>query len=442
MIGAGFTGLSAALELARKGFRVLVVEADGGPGGLAGSFEVEGQRLEKFYHHWFTNDVYVRQLAEELECADRIVFRPSRTGMYYGGRIFRLSTPKDLLRFSALRFSDRFRLGLLTLRARRVTDWLSLEDVSARDWLISMGGMSLYRTVWQPMLNGKFGDYAPEISAVWIWNKLKLRGGSRNRDGAEMLAYFRGGFAALADTMVDRIRRLGGEVVFDRRVGSAFRDSQALRVTADEADWTCRSALLTVPLPLVPTLLPKNTDAGYLDSLRQIKFLANTCLVLELDRSLSQTYWLNVADPSFPYVGVIEHTNFEPPDSYGGRHVVYLSKYLTESHPLYCMSPKETLEFSIPHLRNMFPEFQPEWILRYNVWKARHSQPIVVKNYSRLIPSVKTPIPGVFLATMAQVYPEDRGTNYAIGYGRRAGGLAAAFLAGRCDEPTVHPHFV
>jgi len=157
----------------------------------------------------------------------------------------------------------------------------------------------------------------------------------------------------------------------------------------------------------------------YVESLRRIKYLSNVCLILELDRSLSSTYWLNVNDPDFPFVGVIEHTNFEPSATYGGRHLVYLSKYLPESAPLFKMSDSELLEFTIPYLERMFPEFTRKWILGNNVWRARHSQPVVERYYGELIPASNTPLKNFFIATMAQIYPEDRGTNYAIREGRR-----------------------
>jgi protoporphyrinogen oxidase len=155
------------------------------------------------------------------------------------------------------------------------------------------------------------------------------------------------------------------------------------------------------------------------------------CLVLELDRSLSSTYWLNVNDPNFPFVGVIEHTNFERPETYGGKHIVYLSKYLPHTEALYAMSPDEVLEFALPHLQRMFPKLQRSWIQRHHVWKARWSQPVVEQHYSRLIPSAEGPLPGLHLCSMAQIYPEDRGTNYAVREGRKMGRQVAGLLANK-----------
>lgn len=432
IIGGGFTGLTAAWELARAGARVTVLEADAEVGGLAGTFLVNGERLEKFYHHWFTNDRHVNDLVRDIGAGDDVLYRPTRTGMYYANNFFKLSTPQDLLRFTPLPFHDRVRLGLLALRARRVNDWRALENLTAAEWLKSLGGEKVYKVVWEPLLNGKFGeDVAPEISAVWFWNKLKLRGGSRGKGGAEVLAYYRGGFAALADRVAAEIRKLGGEVRLNApATGLVVESGRVTGVETPDGVVPADAVLATQALPLFADMVAPHVSPAYAASLRRIRYLANVCLVLELDRSLSETYWLNVNDPGFPYVAVIEHTNFEPPETYGGRRIVYLSKYLPESHPMFTMSDEELYRFSLPHLKRMFPQFDESWVQGYHVWKARHSQPIVVKRYSELIPDVRTPVEGLYLATMAQVYPEDRGTNYAIREGRAAGRLMAQQVVG------------
>lgn len=420
IIGGGFAGLSAGYDLARAGHKVTLLEADNFVGGLAGAFEGEGERLDRFYHHWFTSDQEVMGLIDDLGLSDEVVVNPTNTGVYYNKSIFRLSTPLDLLRFSPLPFIDRIRLGLLTLRARGVSDWMKLEKKTAADWLRELGGNKVFKIVWEPLLQGKFGPYAEKVSAVWFWNKLKLRGGSRGKAGEEMLAYFKGSFARLAEAAAEAIGSHGGDVRVDSPV-TRITPLEGNRWAVDTPDGRVESDLViaTPALPLIADMVKGWAEPDYVRQLQRIDYLGNVCLVLELDRSLSSTYWLNVNDPSFPYVGVIEHTNFESPESYGGKHVIYLSKYLPHTDALYEMTPDEVMQFSIPHLKKMFPEFEEDWIHRYHVWKARWSQPVVEKDYSRLIPSEEGPLPGLFVCSMAQIYPEDRGTNYAIREGRK-----------------------
>jgi protoporphyrinogen oxidase len=457
IVGGGFTGLSAAYELASRGEKVVVLEKEPMVGGLASGFQVGEFTLERFYHHWFTNDRHVMNLIEAIDCKDQVVFRPTRTGMYYANTIFRLSTPLDLLKFSALKFSDRIRLGLLALRVRTIRDWKKIEHLTAREWLIDLAGPEVFRVVWEPLLVGKFGSYADKVGAVWFWKKLVLRGGSRTSDGREVLAYYRGGFSELAEALKRKLESMGVEIRLNAGVTAIESDAaraQAVRVDGERL--AARAIMMTQALPQIADLLEGHVDAGFIAGLRRIDYLANVCLVLELDRSLSETYWLNVNDPSFPFVGVIEHTNFEPPENYGGRHIVFLSKYLPESDPLYRMPNEEVLDFAVPHLQRMFPNFRREWVTGHHVWRARFSQQIAEPDYSKLIPPEQSPIDNVLITSMAQIYPEDRGTNYAIREGRRAAGeLAARFGSGGlpltspesrqdgpdrpCDDQHVHP---
>jgi len=432
IVGAGFTGLSAALELARNGFKVTVIEKDCEPGGLAGSFTVGGRRLEKFYHHWFTSDHHIMSLVRSLGREHDVLWHLTNTGMYYAHRIFRLSRPRDVLAFTPLSFVNRLRLGYMTLAARRVKNWRELEDVTAKEWLLKLCGKEVYRVVWEPLLIGKFGEYAEEVSAVWLWNKLKLRGGSRGRAGQEMLAYYKGGFSALASQVVAGVTKLGGKIQLDTSVLAVSSVAgQVNGLTTSRGFVPARAVLLTAPLPLAADLVAPIVPPGYAESLRQIRYLSNICIVLELNRSLSSMYWLNVNDPSFPFVGVIEHTNFEPASTYGGKHIVYLSKYLPSSAQLYQMSNEDAVNVAIDALKRMFPEFHQNAIENAHVWRADYAQPLVERQYSRLIPGFATPVKNLFLSSMAQIYPEDRGTNYAV----RNGKEAARAIAERLQQP-------
>ena len=416
IVGAGFTGLSLGYYLAKAGWKVNIFEKDAEPGGLAGSFKVEGENLEKFYHHWFTNDLHIMDLIKELNCEDHIVIRPTRTGMYYANNFFKLSSPLDLLKFNPLSFINRIRLGFVVLAVRIVNDWKKLENITAKDWLIKICGKQGYTVVWEPLLKGKFGRYAETVSAVWFWNKLKLRGGSRGEKGKENLAYYKGGFASLAESVAAKIIEFGGTISYNAEVLSVNGDSTLL--LADGRVLTSDKVVLTSPLPITAKLLESSVDSKYIEQIKQIQYIGNVCLTLELNRSLSEIYWLNVNDPGFPFVGIIEHTNFEPIETYKGRHIVYLSKYLPTDEALYNMSEEEFFEFALPFIQKMFPDFKRDWVLDYHVWKEAYSQPLVTLHYSKLIPGFTTPLPNVLINTMAQIYPEDRGTNYAVREGK------------------------
>jgi protoporphyrinogen oxidase len=430
VVGAGFSGLSAAYELAERGLRPIVLEAAAEVGGLAATFQVDGARLERFYHHWFTNDQHVVDLVGELGLQDRIVYKATRTGMYFANQIYRLSTPLDVLRFPALPLSDRVRLGLTVLRARRVKDWREIDHLGAAEWLRRLGGDRAFRVVWEPLLRGKFGPHAEDVSAAWFWSKLRLRGGSRGARGEEQLAYFRGGFAALADELLDRITRSGGQVRLKTPALALVTEKGRITAVETEAERIRADAVILTPaLPIIAKLMRPHVSAAYADQIGAIDYLANVCVVLELTRSLSDLYWMNVNDPEFPFVGVIEHTNLDQADPAGRRHIVYFSRYLPASDPVFGAPDDHVIRVTMPHIQRMFPEFEPRCVRATHVWQARYAQPLVVRNYSQLVPPHQTPIAGVFIASMAQVYPEDRGTNYAIRDGRAVAQLAARTIA-------------
>ncbi len=424
IIGGGYTGLSLGYYLSKAGYEVEIFERDAEVGGLAGCFEVGGVELEKFYHHWFTNDKHVMNLIKDLNLEDQILIRPTRTGMYYANNFFKLSSPLDLLKFKAVPFISRIRLGFVVLAVRMVKDWKKLESKTAIEWLKNICGLKAYQVVWEPLLKGKFGRYATEISAVWFWNKLKLRGGSRGEKGAENLAYFKGGFAKLATKIKEEIINNGGIIHLNTPV-SVLENNHSI-VDKNGIQTQFDKIIMTTPLPITADLLYKIAPLYYLDELKSISYIGNVCLVLQLSKSLSDIYWLNVNDPDFPFVGIIEHTNFEPKESYQGKHIVYMSKYLPTDEAMYKMKDKEVLDYALPYIQRMFPDFDSSAILDYHVWREPFSQPLVVKNYSTLIPKWKSPIENIYINSMAQIYPEDRGTNYAIREGKK---MADAFIS-------------
>jgi protoporphyrinogen oxidase len=421
IVGGGFTGLTAAYKLSKAGRTVRVIEMDSCPGGLAGTFEFnDGIQLEKFYHHWFNNDVYVPDLVKELGMEGDVITLPSKTGMYFNGRMWKLSTPVDLLRFTALSFLERIRLGLLVFQVRLVKDWRKIEHLSVREWLESICGKNVYKVVWEPLISSKFSIYAEDVNAVWMWKKLVLRGSTRNDKGAEELAYFKGGFGRLAQKLVSAIESQGGEVSLNHRVtGVKTEGKRIVSLSTDKGEVFGREFLFTPSFPIIARMFEGSVREQWLDKLLRVKYLGNICLVLRLNQSLSDTYWLNVNDPGFPFVGVIEHTNFDSPEHYGDSRIVFLSRYIAVDDPDWKLPDDEYIKSALVHLKKMFPEMDDSWILEKKVWREEYAQPVTERGYSSYIPGQDTPFENARISTMAQIYPEDRGTNYAIREGRK-----------------------
>ena len=422
IVGAGFTGLVAGFALSKKGFKVHIIESTDSAGGLAGTFNFsDGVKVEKFYHHWFVNDLYVPELIKELGMEKDLLTLPTRTGMYFNGRIWKLSSPIDLLRFTPLSLIDRLRLGMLVIKVRNIKDWTSIEHLSIREWLESICGKNVYRVVWEPLVSSKFSIYADSVNAVWMWKKLVLRGGTRNDKGSEVLRYFKGGFGLLANAIVSEIENAGGRVTFGQKVIKVNSSgSRIISLHTKDEMIAGRQFLFTPAFPIIADLFEDVAKSDWLSELRRVRYLGNICLILRLKYSLSETYWLNVNDPGFPFVGVIEHTNFDLPESYKGSHIAYLSRYLAPEDPVWSYSDEQYIDYAWSYLELMFPKVDRSWLIDYRVWRAEFAQPVTELNYSKYVPGFETPFENAFISTMAQIYPEDRGTNYAIREGRSA----------------------
>ncbi len=425
IIGAGATGLAAAYDLTRAGHQAVVFERSPFLGGHASTFDVGGERLERGYHHWFTSDTDIVELVEEVGLGDSIRWIDSTVGTLHDGRIYNFVTPMDLLKFKPLSMRDRIRLGLTTLYLQRQKDWKKYEKVTADEWLRKHAGQGPYEVFWGPMLRGKFGeDNYKKVTMAWVWGKINTRVKSRGKSMVkEKLGYPMGSFGQIFDVVTDRIREQGGEVHLSASVDSiAIEDGKVrgMSVRSENSSVEFHSfdaVITTTPSHIFPRLVPPLTE-DYAARLASVQYMAAVLIVLVLDRPLSDVYWLNVADRSIPFVGVIEHTNLIDPEHYGGRHIVYLSNYLSADHPMYRMEHQELLDEYLPHLRKINPDFDPSWVETSYHHRVDAAQPVIGPNYSQHIPSHRTPFEGVYLANTTQIYPEDRGTNYSVRMGR------------------------
>ena len=284
-------------------------------------------------------------------------------------------------------------------------------------WLEPTVGRNVYNVVWETLNQSKFSVYSEKISAVWFWKKLVLRGSTRDKTGGEQLDYFKGGFCRLADIIVDAIRAKGGEVSFGTSLTGVAHEGKRLTALRTAAGEVRQELLFTHAFSLIADMFEEAGEAEWLARLRRVRYLGNMCLVLRLKRSLSDIYWLNVNDPSFPFVGIIEHTNFDPPEHYKGSHIAFLSRYLPVEDPVW---QYDADQYAFDHLKRMFPDLQRSDILEYRMWRSAYAQPVTERGYSTFVPGRETPFENAFISTMAQVYPEDRGTNYAIREGQQA----------------------
>jgi len=433
IIGAGATGLAAAYDLLRAGHRVTIFELGEQPGGLAAGFKAPGWAwsLEKFYHHWFASDADLLRLADELGVRDRVIFRRPITVSYWEGRFYPLDSPLAVLAFPGLSPIEKLPFGLALVYLKYLTrDWRALERYTAHAWSARWMGRRAYEVIWQPLLEGKFGEYYTQVNMAWLWARIKAR--------TPRLGTFVGGFQAFFDVLAARICALGGVIHYRARVERLWREDDgrwSLRLAASTGDLPRFDAVLSTVSPRAMARLAPQLPADYLAALNALRSLGAVMVIFALDRQLDAQgyYWHNLPKRAgFPYLAMCEHTNFVPAAHFGGQHLVYCGDYLPPDHPYFSMSEEELRAHFLPSLRRFNPRFEPAWVQAAWVFREPYAQPVPFVNHSRHIPATRTPLPGLFFASMSQVYPWDRGTNYAIRMGREV----AAQIAGSAQDGT------
>ncbi len=437
VIGAGVAGLTAAYELTKRGHRVVIFEAADKTGGLASGFKDERWEwsLERFYHHWFASDDAVIGLIEDLGTQDRLFFLWPTTSLYHQGSIYPLDSPVPWLRFipisqvhralrvlqfTPLPFIDRLRVGLTAFYLTLTKDWRPLERVTADEWMRRMVGERAYEVWWKPLLVGKFGDYYQDVNMAWMWARTYKR--------TAHLGYFAGGFQAFAEALTECVQTQGTEIRLScpiRAVEPAPNGGLVVRATS--GDEVFDRVIATVSPGLLARLVPA-LPPDYLEGLKKLKSMGAVVLVLALKHQLTDGhYWINLPkDEGFPFLALVEHTNYIDPKHYGGDHLVYCGDYLKPDHEYFSLSHEELLARFLPALPRFNPDFNPDWVRKSWLFREKYAQPVPPLNHSRNIPDLATPIPGLYWASMSQVYPWDRGTNYAVEIGQEVARRAIA----------------
>lgn len=411
VVGAGWTGLTAAYRLVLAGHKVVILEQGKQSGGLAGSYRKKEWQwpLEKFYHHWFTNDDDALGLARELK--HKVLTLKPRTAVLQKKKIYLFDNPLTIMSSPLISWIAKLRMSMVLVYLKLLPSAENLTRFKALPWLKKYMGEEPVRVIWEPLLRGKFGIYAKTIGLSWFYARIKKR--------TMNLSYPVGGFAKMGDKLVRTIKQNGGQVKLGQRLRkiSAMKGGGWKLITHTgtiEAD----KVLLTVPSSVVTTIVPELPQRLY-QKLKSIQHLSAQVLILELSQPMIPgVYWLNVTEKQYPFLAIVEHTNMVSPQHYGGRHIVYIGNYLPNNHPYLSLNARQLYLHFKNRLADIAPDFE-KYLIRYTKWQLPNAQPIVDTLYELKIPPYRLHFPGLYLANMDMVYPWDRGTNYAIMEGNK-----------------------
>ncbi len=420
LIGAGFGGLAAAYDLRKSGHEVTIFEFANYVGGLASGFKEPywDWSVEKFYHHWFQSDNSMLGLIRELGWEDKVYFPRPLTVMYYNGKFYPFDSIVKMALFPGLGWGiNKIRFGFVGLYLRLTNNWRELEKITADAWMLKWAGREVYEKMWKPLLVGKFGPYYKDVNMAWMWARIKAR--------STRLGTFEGGFQKFADLFAERLQESGVEIRLGAQVKSIKRDSDKGLVVETTKKESFDKVLVTTSPGLMAKLCP-DLPGTYLQGLLELKSMGAVVMVLALKHQLSEQgyYWFNLPkEAGYPMLALVEHTNFVGPEHFGGDHIVYAGDYLEAGHEYFSMTDAQLLERFTPAFKKFNPAFEKDWVKKVWVFKTNYAQPVPLVDHSRNIPAIETPVSGLYFASMSQVYPWDRGTNFAVEIGRKAANM-------------------
>lgn len=401
VIGAGFTGLAAAMELVDSGVEVVVWEKENSVGGLASGFKEKGWRwsLDHYYHHVFAGDREVLGVSKKV--GGCVIWGRPKSNSWIDGKEWRLDTPMSVVGFKPMSLWGRLRMGvgLAVLKMMIRGEWLErYRVVDVLPWLIGKEG---YKKIWERMLRAKFGKYVDQVSLSWFWARVIKR--------TQKLGYFDGGFEGLTEKMVRYVEDRGGEVRLRMEVKKVKKVNDG---------WIINGEMVDVVLVTTPAPMTKKLFKGI--NIPRIDYLWGQTLILGMDRGLIGGYWLNILEKEWPFLVLVEQTNWMDKKHYGDRVIIYLGNYLEEGDERLKMNKEKLLKLYWPYLKKINPEIKRDWVLKSWKFQSPFAQPVFPVNYSQEKPDLFSGVKGVYMANMSMVYPWDRGVNYAVKIGQRA----------------------
>jgi protoporphyrinogen oxidase len=423
VIGGGPAGLKAAHSLVKRGVDTTLLESAEVLGGLASVFEVQGARIERYYHFICKGDDDLIATLEELGLSHRLHWKSSRMAYFVDGALYPFLTPLELLSFRPLPLLDRLRAGAAVKLAQRMKEE-DLAEQRAIPWLQRLFGERAYRVIWEPLMRFKFAEHAEEISAAWLWARMVRLSRSRTSPWREELGYIEGGSKVVLEGLARDFQARGGRVVLKAPVEQIlFAGGRATGVRLGGETLPAEVVISTVTTSRFRQLAA-GFDGDYVERLRRIPTIGIFCLFLRLAERVTPYFWVNTNDPRVPFAGMIEYTNLNPVPELQGDRVLYIPQYLSADDPRYGQTDEEVLKSYTDALALINPAFDRRWVKFSAVFRDRFAQPICLTDYRTTTPTIRTPIPNLFLTDSSQLHPHDRTISGSFGLGNEAARLA------------------
>lgn len=422
VLGAGPMGLMCAMELIKQGHEVDLYERDDRIGGMSATFNFDGLEIERYYHFICKPDQPLFDLLTELGISGSLRWSDTKMGFYYSGRLYKWGTPFALLKFDGLDIISKLRYALHVMYAKNINDWTALDKVTATRWLRKWVGQRAYDVLWKSLFDLKFYQYTESLSAAWIGTRIKRVALSRKSLTQESLGYLEGGSATLLQAMERFITGGGGRIHLKSGIDRVVvKEGRVSGVVVGGTEIACGSVISTAPIQYVPRLVP-DLSSEFIGRINAIQNIPVACVILKLHRPLSENFWTNINDSTMEIPGLIEYSNLNRV----GPAIIYAPFYMPKTHPKWAQSNDALIDEVIGYLHRINPDFRPDWVQGRYCHRYDFAQTICPPGFYAMLPPMKTPIEGLFMADTAYYYPEDRSISESVKVGKELVRLALA----------------
>lgn len=403
-------GLMTAMELLKRGHQVDIYERDDRIGGMSASFRFDGLDIERYYHFICKTDFPLFELLHELKLADKLRWTDTKMGFYYKGKLYKWGTPSALLAFDGLGLISKFRYGLHAMYTKGIKDWRPYDRMNATAWLRKWIGERAYNVLWKSLFELKLFEHSENISAAWIGTRIKRVALSRRSLMQETMGYLEGGSETLLREMEKFILFRGGRIHLSSGIDRVeVTNGSVSGIVVNGATIACDSVISTAPIQYVPRLVP-DLPKDFVRRIEAIKNIPVACVILKLRQPLSENFWMNINDPSIEIPGVIEYSNLNKMSP----SILYAPFYMPKTHPKWALSNDDLIDEVVGYLSKLNPAFQPDWVLARHCHRYEFAQTICPPGFYDMLPSMETPVAGLFMADTGYYYPEDRSINESI----------------------------
>lgn len=415
VIGAGPMGLACAHELLKHGHAVEIFEADDRTGGMSAHFDFNGLSIERYYHFICMPDKPLFTLLDELGLSDKLRWQKTKMGYFYNGKLYDWGNPIALLKFTPLSLLQRLRYGLHMFYCTKIKNGSGLDGQEATVWITKWEGSRVYDILWKKLFQLKFHRFTGNLSASWIWARIRRVGQSRKSIFTEQMGYLEGGSETLLKAFEQTILKAGGKINLSHPVQKVIvENGKVTGLNIKDEFVSYDQVISTIPLPFVSAMIPGLPDEIH-TCYKKIDNIGVVCVLLKLRKKVTGNFWLNINDEGLEVPGLIEMSNLQPFE----HNIAYIPFYLPVDKEKFQNSNEEFIAEARNIVQTVNPDISDEDIIDAHASRYGFAQPICPPKFKETLPPISGVVAGLHIADTSYYYPEDRSISESVDLGKR-----------------------